>query len=48
MGRETENSVATSGWAQPSVCPHGVPSGTDVGIAPILQAINNDLTGCGG
>ena len=36
------------GNAQPSVCPHGAPGGTEVGIALILQAVNNALTGCGG
>jgi len=36
------------GMVQPSACSHGVPSGTEVGITMIIQAINNDLTGCGG
>ena len=34
--------------AQPPVCPHGVPSGAEVDIALIIQAVNNALTGCGG
>ncbi len=36
------------GGAQPAACSHGVPSGIEVGIALILQAVNNALTGCGG
>ena len=35
------------GNAQVSDCPHGVPSGTEVDIALILQAVNNALNGCG-
>ena len=35
------------GNAQPSVCAHGVPSGTDVSVAVIIQAVNNALTDCG-
>jgi len=36
------------GVAQPSACAHGVPSGTGVDIALILQAVNHALSGCGG
>ena len=35
------------GNAPPSACPHGVPSGGDVNIAMIIQAVNNALNGCG-
>jgi len=35
------------GNAQPSACPHGVPSGTAVDVAVILQAVNHALSGCG-
>jgi len=35
------------GTAQPSACPHGVPTGAGVDIAMIIQAVNNALTGCG-
>jgi polymorphic membrane protein len=35
------------GTAQPSACPHGIPSGTDVTVAVIIQAVNNALIGCG-
>jgi hypothetical protein len=35
------------GNAQPSACAHGVPSGTDVNVALIIQAVNNALNGCG-
>jgi len=35
------------GNAQPSACPHGVPSGADVDIALIIQAVNAALNGCG-
>ena len=34
------------GNAQPSACPHGVPSGAEVNVALIIQAVNNALTGC--
>jgi hypothetical protein len=34
------------GNAQPSACPDGVPSGTEVDIALIIQAVNNALNGC--
>ena len=36
------------GDAQPSACPLGVPNGTEVNIAVILQAVNHALNGCGG
>ena len=36
------------GTAQPSACPHGVPSGADVDVALIIQAVNNALNGCSG
>jgi hypothetical protein len=36
------------GNARPSACPNGVPSGAEVDIALILQAVNNALNGCGG
>ena len=36
------------GNAQPSACPHGVPSGAEVNVALILQAVNAALDGCGG
>ena len=36
------------GNAQASACPRGVPSGAEVDIALIIQAVNNALTGCGG
>jgi hypothetical protein len=35
------------GSAQPSACPHGVPSGAEVDIALIVRAVNNVLNGCG-
>jgi len=35
------------GNVQPSACAHGVPSGTDVTVAVIIQAVNNALNGCG-
>jgi predicted outer membrane repeat protein len=35
------------GNAQPSACPHGVPSGTNVTVEVIIQAVNNALSGCG-
>src|SRR5262249_32317924 len=34
------------GNAQPSACPSGIPSGTQVDIALILEAVNNALSGC--
>jgi len=34
------------GNAQPSACLDGVPSGADVDIALILQAVSNPLNGC--
>ena len=33
------------GTAQPSACPHGVPSGGTVDVALIIQAVNNALSG---
>ena len=36
------------GNAQPSACQHGVPSGAEVNVALIIQAVNNALNGCGG
>jgi streptogramin lyase len=36
------------GGPQPSACPDGVPSGTEVDIALIIQAVNNALNGCSG
>lgn len=35
------------GNAQPSACPHGIPSGAEVNITVIIQAVNNALNGCG-
>ena len=35
------------GTAQASACPHGVPSGADVDVALIIQAVNVALNGCG-
>ena len=35
------------GTAQPSACPDGVPSGAQVDIALIIQAVNAALNGCG-
>jgi hypothetical protein len=35
------------GNAQASACPHGVPSGADVDVALIIQAVNAALSGCG-
>ena len=35
------------GNAQPSACPHGIPSGAEVDIALLVRAVNNALTGCG-
>lgn len=34
------------GNAQPSACSHGVPSGAEVDIALIIEAVNNALSGC--
>jgi hypothetical protein len=34
------------GTAQPSTCPHGVPSGAEVDVAVIIQAVNHALNGC--
>jgi hypothetical protein len=34
------------GNAQPSACPHGIPSGAEVDIALIIQAVNNALSSC--
>lgn len=36
------------GNAQPAACPNGVPSGAEVDIALLIQAVNNALGGCGG
>jgi hypothetical protein len=36
------------GTAQPSACQHGIPSGGEVTISLIIQAVNNALDGCGG
>src|SRR5205814_192038 len=36
------------GNAQPSACPHGIPSGADVNIALLVKAVNNALNGCAG
>jgi len=36
------------GTAQAPTCPHGVPTGADVDVALIIQAVNVALTGCGG
>jgi hypothetical protein len=36
------------GDAEPSACPHGVPSGTEVDIALLLRAVNNALGRCSG
>jgi len=35
------------GNAQASTCPHGVPSGAEINVALIIQAVNNTLNGCG-
>jgi cysteine-rich repeat protein len=35
------------GTTQPSACPHGVPSGADVDVALVIQAVSVALTGCG-
>jgi len=34
------------GTAQPSACPNGVPSSSEVNVAVIIQAVNNALNGC--
>jgi len=34
------------GTAQPSACLRGVPSGTGVNVALIVQSVNNALNGC--
>ncbi len=34
------------GTAQPSACPHGIPSGAEVDVALIIQAVNAALIGC--
>lgn len=36
------------GDAEPSACGYGVPTGSEVNIARIIQAVNNALHGCGG
>jgi hypothetical protein len=36
------------GNADATACPNGIPSGTQVDVALILQAVNNALNGCGG
>jgi hypothetical protein len=36
------------GNAQAEACPHGVPSGTEVNVALIIQAVNSALRGCSG
>jgi hypothetical protein len=36
------------GSAQPSACPDGIPSGSEVNVALIIQAVNHALNGCGG
>jgi hypothetical protein len=36
------------GDAGASACLNGVPSGTAVDIALVIQAVNNGLNGCGG
>ena len=35
------------GTARASACPHGVPSGADVDVALIIEAVNVALNGCG-
>ena len=34
------------GTADASACPNGIPSGAEVDIALIIQAVNNALTNC--
>ena len=36
------------GNAQASACQHGIPTGAEVNIALVIQAVNNALTQCGG
>jgi hypothetical protein len=36
------------GTALPAACPNGVPSGAEVNVAQIIQAVNNALYGCPG
>jgi hypothetical protein len=36
------------GNAQAEACPHGVPSGAEVNVALIIQAVNSALSGCSG
>lgn len=38
----------TLGNAEPSTCPHGLPSGAAVDIALIVRAVNNAQSGCSG
>jgi hypothetical protein len=35
------------GDAEPSACPNGVPTGAEVDIVSVIQAVNNALHGCG-
>lgn len=34
------------GTAQAQACPHGIPSGSEVNVTLIIQAVNNALNGC--
>jgi hypothetical protein len=34
------------GNAQASACPHGVPTGAEVDVTLIIQAVNHALNGC--
>jgi predicted outer membrane repeat protein len=36
------------GSADASTCPYGIPSGSNVDVVLIVQAVNNALSGCGG
>jgi len=50
-GTVTVNGIITLvnialGNAQAAACPHGVPSGGNVNVAVIIQAVNNALNGC--
>jgi len=36
------------GNAEPSACPNGVPNGTEINTALLVQAVNHALNGCGG
>jgi len=50
-GNVTANEIITLinialGTAQPSACESGVPSGAEVDVALIIQAVNNALNGC--